>query len=416
MASLELRSNCYRVVFRYAGKKYSHSLRTSNRREAEVLLGGVDKTLMRLGQGLVELPPGADIVSFVLTDGVRTHKPKAAEVVTLETLIQRYRDNLPAGTMEENSLQTVLLHMNHFKRILGDGFLPQTLQFHHLQSYVQARSQQNFRGKPISPTTIRKEVTSFSGVWRWGQAMGYVTSSFPNKGLKYPKTDEKPPFQTREEIERQIARGGITEEEQQALWECLFLTLPEIADVLAYAKDHARHAFVYPMFVMAAHTGARRSELIRSRITDFDFASQSVLIHEKKRVKGKRSTRRAPLSPLMLQVFTDWFARHPGGPYTFCHTLQIIRSKKSRTEFGALTRDEANDHFHRTLAGSKWDKLRGWHVFRHSFCSNCAARGVDQRLIDAWVGHQSDEMRKRYRHLIPDHQQHAIRLVFAGDW
>ena len=52
------------------------------------------------------------------------------------------------------------------------------------------------------------------------------TGPFPNRGLVYPKTDEKPPFQTWEEIERQIARGGLSAAEQKDLWDCLFLTLP----------------------------------------------------------------------------------------------------------------------------------------------------------------------------------------------
>jgi hypothetical protein len=47
-----------------------------------------------------------------------------------------------------------------------------------------------------------------------------------------------------------------------------------------------------------------------------------------------------------------------------------------------VTRNEATDHFERTLEGSKWAVVRGWHVFRHSFASNCAACGIDQRLID----------------------------------
>jgi site-specific recombinase XerD len=58
--------------------------------------------------------------------------------------------------------------------------------------------------------------------------------------------------------------------------------------------------------------------------------------------------------------------------------------------------------------------LRGWHVLRHSFCSNCAARGIDQRLINAWAGHQTEEVVRRYQHLIPDQQRAAIRSVFGG--
>jgi integrase len=46
--------------------------------------------------------------------------------------------------------------------------------------------------------------------------------------------------------------------------------------------------------------------------------------------------------------------------------------------------------------------VRGWHVLRHSFVSLCANRGVDQRLIDEWVGHATEDMRRRYRHLSGD--------------
>jgi site-specific recombinase XerD len=77
-----------------------------------------------------------------------------------------------------------------------------------------------------------------------------------------------------------------------------------------------------------------------------------------------------------------------------------------------VTHDQAHDYFKRALEGSKWEKARGWHVFRHSFCSNCASAGIDQRLINAWVGHQTEEMVKRYRHLVPDQQQKAIAEVF----
>ena len=53
--------------------------------------------------------------------------------------------------------------------------------------------------------TIRKEIASFRAVWNWGVRAGLLSGTFPNRGLVYPKTDEKPPFQTWEEIERQIA-------------------------------------------------------------------------------------------------------------------------------------------------------------------------------------------------------------------
>ena len=55
----------------------------------------------------------------------------------------------------------------------------------------------------------------------------------------------------------------------------------------------------------------------------------------------------------------------------------------------------------------------GWHTLRHSFASICASRGIDQRLINAWMGHQTEEQQKRYQHLFPQQQRQAIDAAFG---
>ncbi len=72
-----------------------------------------------------------------------------------------------------------------------------------------------------------------------------------------------------------------------------------------------------------------------------------------------------------------------------------------------------HDHFKRSLKGSKWERLKGLHTLRHSFISCLAAAGVDQRIIDDFVGHTTDQQRQRYRHLFPDVKQKAISSVFG---
>jgi hypothetical protein len=42
-----------------------------------------------------------------------------------------------------------------------------------------------------------------------------------------------------------------------------------------------------------------------------------------------------------------------------------------------------------------------------------AAAGIDQRIIDDIVGHTSEEMRKRYRHLTPAVKSQAVTAVFG---
>ena len=78
-----------------------------------------------------------------------------------------------------------------------------------------------------------------------------------------------------------------------------------------------------------------------------------------------------------------------------------------------MTKSEAHNHFKKALAGSRWEIVRGFHVLRHSFISCLAAAGVDQRIIDEFVGHTTDEQRRRYRHPIPDVKRQAIATAFG---
>ena len=275
-----------------------------------------------------------------------------------------------------------------------------------LQRYVQERRKgRGLRGKDLSPATIKKEIVTLNSIWIWAAHMDYVKGVLPKRGLRFPKTDEKPPFQTWEEIEYQIKTGSLSKAEADDLWDCLFLTLPEIKVLLEDVKQLARFDFIYPMIAFAAHTGARRSELMRCKVSDIDLLRKQAVIREKKRVRGKLSTRRVPISPFLGEVLRDWINEGAQGPYLFSSSVQAAGH--------ALTPDQAHHHFQKTLESSRWKNVRGWHVFRHSFCSNCAAKGIDQRIINAWVGHQTEDMVRRYRHLIPNQQQEAIQAVFS---
>jgi integrase len=169
------------------------------------------------------------------------------------------------------------------------------------------------------------------------------------------------------------------------------------------------------------------------RVNDVDSAAGHAVIREKKRVHDRRTTRRVPLSAALATILTGWW------PYVFAQAEHVERSKKRSRTTGhpwkdrpcamkdrlagvnererpgimPLTEDEAHDHLKRTLAGSEWDVIRGYHVLRHSFISACASRGIDQRLIDEWVGHQTDEQRGRYRHLYPSVQAEELKSLFG---
>ncbi len=270
-------------------------------------------------------------------------------------LCQNYFDSIPADAIEDSTRRGMKIHVNHLERILGRHFPIQALAGADLQRYIEQRSKgKGIHGRKLSAATIKKELITLRTIWNWSLHMGLVKRPYPNRGLRFPKLVEKPPFQTFAEIAERVARGNLKAAEKADLWDCAFLTLEDIPELLEHVRTNANQPFLYPMFVFAAHTGARRSEMMRSLLTDIDFHSKSAIIHEKKRVRGKLSTRRVPLSPLLITVLKDWLANHPGGVHTFAQLLEVERSKKVRTEFTPLTTDEAHDHFKRILSGTKW--------------------------------------------------------------
>jgi integrase len=439
VASLQKKADSWHCQFIYKKQRRTWVIGAVDDGEAHAIKAKVEYLLMRIRQHLLDVPPGMDIVDFMVCDGKPRGEssPPPPKEITFKELADSYVLTHSNGTVEVSSLETCKLHIKHFAATLGESFPINALTLADLQRHVDRRAScKGPSGDPISPTTIRKEVATLSGVWNWASRMGRVTGLFPVAGLRYPKLQEQPPFMTWAEIERALAAGGNPDE----LWDCLFLTVSETAELLTHVRGKAAYPFVYPMFCFATHTGARRSEIMRALVTDIDFAGETILIHEKKRTRGKRTTRRVPMTPFLAQVMRDWLQAHPGGQHLFCVSGTIPRSKKrglttghkgdktrasslkgrmasvrkrSAVPSAALSRKEAHHYFHQTLAGSKWAVLKGWHTLRHSFISACASKGVDQRLIDEWTGHSTEEQRRRYRHLWPSTQQQAIRLVFG---
>jgi integrase len=91
-------------------------------------------------------------------------------------------------------------------------------------------------------------------------------------------------------------------------------------ELLAHMRGVKLEGFVHPMFAFAIYTGARRSEMLRSLIHDFDFKSGRVQIRENKRVKGKTSIRWVELHPDLAEIMRAWFTGHPGGQQTLAAT------------------------------------------------------------------------------------------------
>ena len=163
-----------------------------------------------------------------------------------------------------------------------------------LQGYIDRRRKVKGRRGLLNPATIKKEIVTLRTAWNWGVRMNIVAGRYPNGGLRYPKSDDKPPFQTRAEIKRQFP--GLPADKVAELWESLYLTLSEIERFLTHVKVQAAHPWIYPLMATAAHTAHRKGELLKMRIGDVDFVGGIISVQERKLAHGRRTTLRVPLS------------------------------------------------------------------------------------------------------------------------
>lgn len=410
MASLQQQSNgTFHIAFHFGGTKYKRSLKTSNQKQALALKARLEDTVQLVEHGRIELPDTADVPTFMLSDGKKAGKTICKEV-RLATLFDRYFEAMPKGNLEEGTLYMMKMHRTRLESTLGKQFSLKLLSYNDLQNYVNKRAEhKGIRGKNLNATTIKKELVTLRGLWKWAITAEQIpVRDFPSDGLRYPKVEEMPPFQTFAEVSKQTADLAQKSSEAKELWATVFLDKEEIEELLDHVQKHANHAFIYPMFMLAAHTGARRSELMRSQVGDVQ--DDVLTIRERKRRKRQNSTRQVPISSRLRKALNDWLDVKPDVPHTFCH----VPSTRCKSLPGdPLSASEMNSHFRIALSKSRFEHLRGWHVFRHSFCSNCAANQVDQRVIDSWVGHTTDEMRRRYRHLFPNMEKTALLNLFG---
>jgi integrase len=430
MAGLQNRNGSWRLIFRFQGKQHSLWIGEVQQKEAETISGRVDYWLMRFKQNLVELPAGCDIVTFLEHDGKPPVYVSAGNRgLTLAKLREAYMAS-QARKLEQTTLEGIGLHFKHLLRIIGPDKLIPTVTRADLQAYVEKRSNEwidpnvwrrkrreklaakpprkNRKPAPLesedkprrhpSSATIKKEIVSLRTAWNWARRQLNLVETFPGVALDFAKTEEALPFMGWEEAEARIAAG----DDPERIWDCVYLKHQEVGELLDWVKTRPASPWVYPIFVFAAHTGARRSEIVRALPSDVDLKRGAVTIREKKRDKNRYTTRRVPMTPLLKDVLAKWMLRREKGKTLFC-----------KDDGREVTPREALTYVRRVLRNSKWKVLKGLHVFRHSFTSALASKGVDQRIIDDLVGHCTEQQRRRYRHLYPDVKQEAVLSVFG---
>ena len=368
----------------------------------------IERAIHGLTTGLLQVPVGVDPGDYILRGGTRKEVVRPLRSVPpLEALIGEY-----LGGQAHKASATVYtegVHLRNLVKNLGPKAEAPADRIAHrdLDQYLQARL------KERTPSTVHKERDTITSLFKWAVDHGYMDLS-PAADLTPIKEEvELPRFRTAAEVEAMLARGGLSEAEVNDAWDRLYLTPAEIAGLLRLVRERADTDFGHLLHAIPAYTGMRRGEVLRLRWSDVELDQGFVVARSRKQSRRAAETaRRIDLHPELRRELLGWRGERPGGRYVVC--------EPGGTE--PLDPDRANRCFWQPVRGTAWclRSKRNWfkvgfHTYRHSFASNLAARGVDQRIVDEWMGHQTEAMRKRYRHLFPKDRRSAMEsFSFAG--
>lgn len=399
------------ACFRYRNQQHQRALKTKDSDAAKAALGAIVNRIYKLTTGDLAIPPRVDAVDFIVWGEAAAPEAAADDQQeanqSVEQLVPAYLDD-QRGLKASSTLSTERTHLNHLKKFLGPKVkLPVgQITTDDLNAFLRQREDARVG------VTVRKERQTLRAFFKWAAGKARMAGS-PAEELRMVQAGEdKDHFRTVGEVEEILQRGGLGDEEASALWDGLYLTQAEIGAILTTVEKQAEEDFTYPLFAVPAYTGMRRGEIVhRLRWADVNFSSKTIAARSQKQSRQQRETSRSiALHPELESILRAYQKNRPRGQHVICHGDTLA----------PLTVYEAHDHFQRTLRGTDWERelpsgkkkiVIGFHTFRHSFASNLAVTGVDQRIIDQWMGHQTEEMRKRYQHLFPNNLADAIRTL-----
>ena len=191
------------------------------------------------------------------------------------------------------------------------------------------------------------------------------------------------------------------------------LTVEQVHAVARAAANDQLAALV----TVAALTGLRQGELLALRWRHVDFVNR--ILHVRRNLPSgtfqedtpkSHRVRSVPLSDQAI-VALDTLSRREH--FTEPDDLVFVSDVG-----GHLLDDVVRDVFYDALEDAALGHLRAkddpivFHDLRHTFGTQCAAKGIDLRRIQAWMGHADIQTTMRYLHYVPQHDD-AARLTTA---
>ena len=383
-------SGKYYVSFSYRGHRYKRSTGASDLRAAKQAQTIIDGKVEQLKAALLQVPSGVSVSEFIFDN--KSEPDAVAGRVGVLALMNSYLEQAAPPTKAASTHDTERIHLDHLREFIGNRNVSALEEL--TPDFFEAYKRWRHRAG-VKNVTINKELSTFRTMLNAAVRSGHLAENPLSKvnWLKEEATFER--FRTGEEIEQLLATGDHPEEAIAEMRRFRYLTPDEITELLEVVSGTDLHA----LLATAAYTGMRFSEVLRLKWSDVQLDRKRLLARG---FKGSTSARESPRYIPMhdhLAAILQHHRKHTRGVWVFADAN------------GAPPNREHHYYLLKSLTdGTRFEGIR-FHALRHSFASNLAAQGVDQRVIDRFMGHQTEAMRTRYQHLFPERQQEAINKL-----
>lgn len=236
-----------------------------------------------------------------------------------------------------------------------------------IENYMAWRRGQNKQGgKPISKSTINKEVACLKKLF--------------NKAIEWGKVKENP-----------VSRIGMFRIEDK---KPRFLSEEEFNNLMEFAPDPLK-----PIILVAVFTGMRRGEILNLTWKNVSFDLGLINVEHTKSNKA----REIPMAKAVRDIL--W---------------QLKKKSKSEHVFvfadkdGKPYKEAVRFWFDKAVKHAKIEDCT-FHTLRHTFASNLVKANVNLKVIQELLGHSSLLITMKYAHLSPGLKEQAIEML-SGDF
>ena len=306
----------------------------------------------------------ATVTEAAIKEG-RHFKTVEAKKHTVDEMIDRYLTGAKLTKVQDDHTG---LHLRRWKAEIGYMLLAD-VNADAITLIKEKLLNEEFRGKPRSPTTVLRYMASLSTVFTTAVRDWAWLEDSPMKNIKKPTA----------------ARGRVR-----------FLSDDE-RERLLIACQESRNKLLYMCVILAISTGMRQAELFGLKWADVNLKERYIILHETK--NGER--RRVPLAGLVLELLQEHAkVRRLDTPLLFPGIKNPLTPIDLQTPWETARKNAGITDF-------------TWHDLRHCTASYLAMNGASLAEIAEILGHKTLQMVKRYAHLSDGHVSSVIESMNA---